>query len=85
MDITPQLFIYSNAGMSTVYSISAAVVTMVGITLTIDKRLDVRNIITAPIAGGVIIGSSSANIYNPLEAILMGILAALMQYVFNKV
>lgn len=39
---------------------------MVGLCLTFDKKIEVRNLITAPIAGGVIVGSSSANIYNPV-------------------
>ena len=85
MDISPQFFFYSNAGMNTVICISACVVTMVGINLTVDARLQIRNLITAPIAGGVIVGSSSANIYTALEAILLGMLAAFLQYVFNKI
>lgn len=85
MDISPQLFIYSNAVISTIICISACVVTMIGINLTIDARIQIRNLITAPIAGGVIIGSSSANIYTALEAIMLGMGAAALQYIFNKI
>ena len=53
--------------------------------MTIDQKLDLRCILTAPIAGGVIIGSSSTNIYSPLAALFLGVIAAVTQYFFNKV
>jgi hypothetical protein len=59
MDIPGTLFIYTNGGISTVISISAAVVAAVGFSLVLNGKLEFRDIITAPIAGGVIIGSSS--------------------------
>lgn len=58
---------------------------MIGLCLTIDQKIQIRNLITAPIAGGVIIGSSSVFIYNPLGALLMGTLAGLLQFIFNKI
>lgn len=85
MDISPQLFFYSNAGLSTIICISSCVATTIGICLTVDARIHVRNLITAPIAGGVIVGSSSANIYTALEAIMLGMLAAVLQFIFNRV
>jgi len=85
MDISPQLFFYSNAGLSTIICISSCVVTTIGLCLTFDARINIRNLITAPIAGGVIVGSSSANIYTALEAIMLGILAAVMQFIFNRI
>jgi hypothetical protein len=53
--------------------------------LTVDARINIRNLITAPIAGGVIVGSSSANIYTALEAIMLGMLAAVLQFIFNRI
>lgn len=85
MDISPQLFLQTNAGLSTIICISASVTTMVGLCLTIDQKIQIRNLITAPIAGGVIIGSSSIFIYNPLGALMMGSLAAILQFIFNKI
>lgn len=58
---------------------------MVGLCLAVDQRMQIRNIIMAPIAGGVIIGSSSFFIYNPLGALIMGSLAATLQFLFNKI
>jgi predicted cobalt transporter CbtA len=66
MDIPTSLFIYSNGGISTIYCISATVVTAIGFSLLLNGKLLFRDVITAPIAGGVIIGSSSIYIYNPL-------------------
>lgn len=84
MDVPTGLFIYSNAGLSTIYCISATVVTTVGFSLIIDGRLSFRDIITAPIAGGVIIGSSSVYIYSPLESLMFGVAAAILQVLFNR-
>jgi hypothetical protein len=84
MDISPQLYLQTNAGLSTIICISASVTTMVGLSLTIDQKIEIRNLITAPIAGGVIIGSSSIFIYNPLGALMMGSLGAGLQFIFNK-
>jgi hypothetical protein len=39
----------------------------------------------SPIAGGVIIGSSSILIYNPMAAILLGIIAGSSQCLFNLI
>ena len=84
MDISPQLFLQSNAGISTFICISASVMSILGICLIVDQRIDLRSLVTAPIAGGVIIGSSSAMIYNPLEALIMGTVAGVLQFAFNK-
>lgn len=85
MDIPVSLFIYSNAGISTMFCVCACVATMIGISLVIDGKLYFRDIITAPIAGGVIVGSSSTYIFNPMESIMFGIMAAIVQIIFNRV
>ena len=85
MDVSPELFIYSHGGLTTLICVSVSVATMTGLCLTVDKKLDLRCILTAPIAGGVIVGSSSTNIYSPLGALFLGVIAAGTQYVFNKI
>ena len=40
---------------------------------------------TSVIAGGVIVGSSSSNIYSPLGALFLGILAGGLQYIFVRI
>lgn len=83
MDIPGSLFIYTNAGISTLFCISAAVVAAIGFSLLINGKLEFRDIITAPIAGGVIIGASSTYIYNPLQSLLLGSGAGILQVLFN--
>jgi hypothetical protein len=83
MDIPGTLFIYTNAGISTLFSISAAVVAAIGFSLLLNGKLEFRDIITAPIAGGVIVGCSSTYIYNPLESLLLGSGAGILQVLFN--
>jgi hypothetical protein len=84
MDVSPTLFLYSNGAISTFICISASVTTMVGLNLTFDRKIDFRSFLTSIIAGGVIIGSSSALIYNPLGGLFMGVLAAILQFLFVK-
>jgi ammonia channel protein AmtB len=85
IDIPTTLFIYSNGGISTLYSISSAVATSVAFSLVLNGKLMFRDIITAPIAGGVVIGSAAIYIYNPLEALIFGFVAAILQVIFNKI
>jgi predicted cobalt transporter CbtA len=66
MDIPATLFIYTNAGISTLFCISASVVGAIGFSLLLNGKLEFRDLITAPIAGGVIVGCSSTYIYSPL-------------------
>jgi len=85
MDLSPDLFIFSNGPISTFICISSSVVTMVGICFMVEQRIELRCFITSIIAGGVVIGASSTNIYNPLGALFMGFLAAILQYIFIRI
>ena len=84
-NLSPSLFIYSHGAISTFVCISGSVATMVGLCLTIDQRVDLKCFLSSIIAGGVIVGSSSTNIYNPLEALMLGVIAAILQYIFCKI
>jgi len=84
-NVSSSLFIYSHGAISTFICISASVATMVGISLTIDQRVDLRCFLSSIIAGGGIVGSSSTNIYNPLGALVLGVIAAILQYIFCKI
>lgn len=83
MDIPGTLFIYTNAGISTLFCISAAVVAAIGFSLVLNGKLEFKDIIAAPIAGGVIVGSASSYIYSPLESLLLGSGAGILQVLFN--
>jgi hypothetical protein len=85
MDIPSTLFVYSNGGISTIYCVSASVATSIAFSLILNGKLMFRDVITAPIAGGVVIGSAAIYIYNPLEALLFGFVAGILQVLFNRV
>ena len=57
---------------------------MVAVCLIVEQRIELRCLITSIIAGGVIVGSSSIHIYNPLGALFLGTLAGILQYFFCK-
>mgnify|MGYP003491484192 CR=1 FL=1 len=65
MDIPNTLFVYSNAGIATIFCISSCVISSIAFTLIINGKIEIRDLITAPIIGGVVIGSSSTYVYNP--------------------
>ena len=83
-NLSPDLFIYSHGAISTLICVSGSATTMVGLCLSIDQKIDSRVFICSIIAGGVIIGSSSTNIYNPLGALILGVIAAVSQYFYCK-
>ena len=66
MDVPASLFIFSNAAISTYFCMASTVMVVIAFDLIVDGRLSFRDIIMAPIAGGVIVSSSSVYIYNPL-------------------
>ena len=84
VNLSPDIFIYSHAAISTFICISGSVATMVGFSLMIDQRMELRKLLCSIIAGGVIVGSSSSHIYNPLGALFLGVLAGVLQYFFCK-
>jgi len=84
MDIPNTIFVYSNSAISTIVSIASCVVATISMSLIANGRVDYRDLITAPILGGVIVGSSATHIYNPAEAIIMGVVASFFQVLFNR-
>jgi len=84
MDVSDTLFVFSSAGISTLYCVSTCVAVMIGLSLLLGGKLSYRDVITAPIAGGVIVGSSSSYMHNPLEAIILGTIAGVVQIIFNR-
>jgi hypothetical protein len=83
IDIPVDLFIGNFAGVNTIYSVSSCVLTTIGLNLVFYGHMKIRDMLYSPIAGGVIIGSSSVLIYNPMASILLGLIAAFSQCLFN--
>jgi len=84
MDVPINLFIFSTAGISTYFAMASSMVTVVSLGLIFQGKASYRDIITAPIAGGVMVSSASAFLYNPLQGLILGMIAGLLQFIFNR-
>lgn len=62
-----------------ILSMGAALVTSVGVSSMINGYLIIRDIIHAPIAGAIMGGSASFFAVNPVQPILTGFVAGLIQ------
>ena len=85
MDTRATNFVGYLGGVNTLYGISACVVTTCALDAAIYGRLKIRDVIFSPVAGGVIVTSSSTLIFNPLTAMVIGIIGAFLLVLFNFV
>jgi hypothetical protein len=65
------------------YAISTCVVTSLALSALIHGRIRMKDLMYAPFAGAAIIATSSVHIFNPIVAILLGIIAGILQPLFN--
>jgi hypothetical protein len=63
-DIPVTLLYSSQGGINCIYSMSAAVLTLVGLSCLISGRLNLKDFVYGPVVGGVIIGSSAGLMTN---------------------
>ena len=84
MDVPLSLFIFSNAAIATYFSMACTVMSVIAFDLIIEGRLSFRDIIMAPIAGGVIVSSASVYIYNPLQSLVLGFVSGLVLFILNR-
>lgn len=81
----PTSLVYSNSGgLNTIYCISACVLTTISLTCIINGKIDLKEVILSPAAGGVAAGSSAAMINNSLSALLLGVGAAMLLVLFLR-
>lgn len=78
-DVPTESFIWNNGALAALFAVSASVITSIAFSLVIHGKVLYRDLLVSPIAGGVMIGSSSIMIYNPMEAIILGIIAGALQ------
>lgn len=64
--------------MSTFYSISGCVLCSISLSCIINGKLDLKDVVFSPIAGGVVVGSSAAFINNNVGSLLLGVGAAVL-------
>ena len=67
------------------YAISTCVVTSVAFSALIHGRVRIKDLMYAPFAGAAIIATSAVHISNPVAAIVLGMVAGLLQPIFNLI
>lgn len=85
IDSPPSLFLHYTAGINALYAVSTSVVATIAFSSIVNGKIDLKDLVYSPIIGGVIVGSSSGLIFNVLGAMLLGIVAAFLQIIFNRV
>lgn len=78
IDIPLSLPLNYLAGLNTIFCISACVATTVSLTCIINGKIDLKDVVFSTVAGGVAAGSSAAMINNSLQALLLGVGAAIV-------
>eukprot|EP00919_Chromeraceae_sp_WS-2016_P062264 GHVR01147442.1.p1 GENE.GHVR01147442.1~~GHVR01147442.1.p1 ORF type:complete len:162 (-),score=9.82 GHVR01147442.1:205-690(-) len=71
--------------MNMIFGISACVITSLAVSGLIHGKLLVKDFIYSPIAGGVMVATSSSFTFNLSASILLGIIAGVLQVLFNIV
>lgn len=81
----PTSLIYNyQAGINCFYCMAASVMTCVGLCCLFVGQLNLKDFVYSPVVGGVIIGTSAAFISNSVGAILLGILAGIVHFLFSR-
>jgi hypothetical protein len=65
------------------WGISASVVTSLALSAVIHGRIRIKDLMYGTFAGAAIIGTSAPHIFNVIAAILLGMIAGLLQPLFN--
>ena len=83
-DLPPSLTYYHQAGIATYYSMTASVLTCVGLSCLINGRIDFKDFVYSPVVGAVIGGSSAAFISNSAGAIILGSLGGVVHVLLQR-
>lgn len=69
--------------ISAYWAISTSVVTSLALSAVIHGRIRIKDLMYGVFAGAAIVGTSAPLIYSPTEAIVLGMIAGLLQPIFN--
>lgn len=72
-----------NGMISAYLGISGCVVTSLALSAVIHARIRIKDLMYGVFAGAAMIGTSAPLIYNPIQAIILGMIAGLLQPLFN--
>ena len=76
-------FLDQNGMINAYWAISASVVTSLAMSAVIHGKIRIKDLMYGTFAGAAIIGTSAPLIFNPIAAILLGMIAGLLQPLFN--
>ena len=82
-DINTTPFLGENGMISAYWAISTCVVTSLALSAVIHGRIRIKDLMYGVFAGAAMIGTSAPLIYSPTEAIVLGMIAGLLQPIFN--
>lgn len=76
-------FLSENGMISAYFGISASVVTSLALSAVIHGRIRIKDLMYGVFAGAAMIGTSAPLIFNVIQAIILGMIAGLLQPLFN--
>jgi len=76
-------FLELNGAINAYWAISACVVTSLAMSALGNGRIRIKDLMYGTFAGAAIIGTSAPHIFSPVAAILLGMIAGLLQPLFN--
>lgn len=76
-------FLDQNGMISAYFAISASVVTSLAMSGIIHRRIRIKDLMYGTFAGAAIVGTSAPHIFSPTGAIVLGMIAGLLQPFFN--
>lgn len=76
-------FLAQNGMISAYWAISSCVVTSLALSAIINGRIRIKDLMYGVFAGAAMIGTSAPLIFSPTAAVLLGIIAGLLQPIFN--
>ena len=76
-------FLAENGMIAAYFGISACVVTSLALSAVIHGKIRIKDLMYGVFAGAAMIGTSAPLIFNVIEAIILGMIAGLLQPLFN--
>jgi hypothetical protein len=76
-------FLDQNGMINAYWGISASVVTSLAMSAIMNGRIRIKDLMYGTFAGAAIVGTSAPHMFNPVGAIVLGMISGLLQPLFN--
>ena len=76
-------FLDQNGMINAYWGISASVVTSLAMSALMNGRIRIKDLMYGTFAGAAIVGTSAPHMFNPVGAIVLGMISGLLQPLFN--